>query len=246
MVPGVAAAPAGTRRARASRARPPPGAARRVVRWAARPDHCQAAMRLRQVPGTPTVPGTVCALEGAGYGRHVEHDPRSEWTSATSSARSRPGSRSSRAALRRHPRRHDAQLVHVGVARSADGARLPRPRHAHAREGSAAASSSRSTCCIAANATSRSRSPSPARRSRMGTPSSTPPASWSCCTPSRSCAARWRTSFTAGDHDLVVGEVTDFEGSGGEPLIFHRGAFGGLDEDALVPSGRVIGIAGGW
>ena len=41
--------------------------------------------------------------------------------------------------------------------------------------------------------------------------------------------------FTAGDHDLVVGEVVDFEGSGGEPLIFHRGAFGGLDEDALVP-----------
>ncbi len=52
--------------------------------------------------------------------------------------------------------------------------------------------------------------------------------------------------FTAGDHDLVVGEVFDFEGSGGEPLIFHRGAFGGLDEDALVPRGRVIGIAGGW
>jgi flavin reductase (DIM6/NTAB) family NADH-FMN oxidoreductase RutF len=50
----------------------------------------------------------------------------------------------------------------------------------------------------------------------------------------------------AGDHDLVIGEVIDFEGSGGEPLIFHRGAFGGLDEDALVPRGRVIGIAGGW
>jgi flavin reductase (DIM6/NTAB) family NADH-FMN oxidoreductase RutF len=50
----------------------------------------------------------------------------------------------------------------------------------------------------------------------------------------------------AGDHDLVVGEVVDFEGSGGEPLIFHRGAFGGLDEDALVPRGRVIGIAGSW
>ncbi len=50
----------------------------------------------------------------------------------------------------------------------------------------------------------------------------------------------------AGDHDLVVGEVVNFEGSGGEPLIFHRGAFGGLDEDALVPRGRVIGIAGGW
>jgi len=44
----------------------------------------------------------------------------------------------------------------------------------------------------------------------------------------------------AGDHDLVVGEVIDFEGSGGQPLIFHRGAFGGLDADALVPQGRVI------
>jgi flavin reductase (DIM6/NTAB) family NADH-FMN oxidoreductase RutF len=52
---------------------------------------------------------------------------------------------------------------------------------------------------------------------------------------------------TAGDHDLVVGEVVDFEGSGGEPLIFHRGAFGGLDADGLVPRGRVIGFAGsGW
>ena len=53
---------------------------------------------------------------------------------------------------------------------------------------------------------------------------------------------------TAGDHELVVGEVVDFEGSGGQPLIFHRGAFGGLDQDALVPEGRVIGIHGasGW
>jgi flavin reductase (DIM6/NTAB) family NADH-FMN oxidoreductase RutF len=51
----------------------------------------------------------------------------------------------------------------------------------------------------------------------------------------------------AGDHDLVVGEVVDFDGSGGEPLIFHRGAFGGLDADGLVPRGRVIGFAGsGW
>jgi flavin reductase (DIM6/NTAB) family NADH-FMN oxidoreductase RutF len=55
-----------------------------------------------------------------------------------------------------------------------------------------------------------------------------------------------RDVTSAGDHDLVIGEVIDFEGSGGEPLIFHRGAFGGLDEDALVPRGRVIGIAGGW
>ncbi len=52
----------------------------------------------------------------------------------------------------------------------------------------------------------------------------------------------------AGDHDLVIGEVVSFEGSGGEPLVFHRGKFGGLDEDAKVPSGRVIGIdnGSGW
>jgi flavin reductase (DIM6/NTAB) family NADH-FMN oxidoreductase RutF len=47
---------------------------------------------------------------------------------------------------------------------------------------------------------------------------------------------------TAGDHDLVIGEVVHYAGSGGEPLLFHRGAFGGLDEDALVPSGRTIGF----
>jgi flavin reductase (DIM6/NTAB) family NADH-FMN oxidoreductase RutF len=46
----------------------------------------------------------------------------------------------------------------------------------------------------------------------------------------------------AGDHDLVLGEVVHYAGSGGEPLIFHRGAFGGLDEDALVPAGRTIGF----
>jgi flavin reductase (DIM6/NTAB) family NADH-FMN oxidoreductase RutF len=51
---------------------------------------------------------------------------------------------------------------------------------------------------------------------------------------------------TAGDHDLVLGEVVHFESSPGEPLIFHRGAFGGLDEDALVPKGRVIGIGDAW
>jgi|GEM_PF-341109 len=50
---------------------------------------------------------------------------------------------------------------------------------------------------------------------------------------------------TAGDHELVIGEVVHFESSPGEPLIFHRGAFGGLDEDALVPRGRVIGISDG-
>lgn len=52
-------------------------------------------------------------------------------------------------------------------------------------------------------------------------------------------------THVAGDHELVIGEVVHFESSPGEPLIFHRGAFGGLDEDALVPKGRMIGIADG-
>jgi flavin reductase (DIM6/NTAB) family NADH-FMN oxidoreductase RutF len=49
----------------------------------------------------------------------------------------------------------------------------------------------------------------------------------------------------AGDHHLVIGEVASFEGSGGEPLVFHRGTFGGLDADARVPTGRVIGLDNG-
>jgi flavin reductase (DIM6/NTAB) family NADH-FMN oxidoreductase RutF len=36
-------------------------------------------------------------------------------------------------------------------------------------------------------------------------------------------------AVTAGDHDLVLGRVTRFEAGVGEPLVFHRGAFGALD-----------------
>ena len=43
----------------------------------------------------------------------------------------------------------------------------------------------------------------------------------------------------------MIGAVVSFEGSGGDPLIFHRGSFGGVDEDAKVPLGRVIGIGDG-
>lgn len=32
-----------------------------------------------------------------------------------------------------------------------------------------------------------------------------------------------------GDHDLAVGRVLDFQHVPGEPLVFHRGEFGGLD-----------------
>jgi flavin reductase (DIM6/NTAB) family NADH-FMN oxidoreductase RutF len=52
----------------------------------------------------------------------------------------------------------------------------------------------------------------------------------------------------AGDHDLVVGAVHDISHHGGEPLIFHRGRFGGLATDALVPPGHPIGMeeGAGW
>ena len=56
----------------------------------------------------------------------------------------------------------------------------------------------------------------------------------------RHALARLRCEVTdivrAGDHDLVIGEVASFEGSGGEPLVFHRGTFGGLDEEPACPA----------
>lgn len=52
----------------------------------------------------------------------------------------------------------------------------------------------------------------------------------------------------AGDHALVLGEVVSIAHGGGEPLIFHRGRFGGLELDALVPAGHPIAIdeGAGW
>jgi len=32
-----------------------------------------------------------------------------------------------------------------------------------------------------------------------------------------------------GDHELAIGHVLDFQYTPGEPLVFHRGEFGGLD-----------------
>jgi flavin reductase (DIM6/NTAB) family NADH-FMN oxidoreductase RutF len=40
-----------------------------------------------------------------------------------------------------------------------------------------------------------------------------------------------------GDHDLAVGRVLDFQHVPGEPLVFHRGQFGGLDH-ALAAMAR--------
>lgn len=52
----------------------------------------------------------------------------------------------------------------------------------------------------------------------------------------------------AGDHDLVLGRVVGFSHGGGEPLVFHRGKFGGLATDAVVPPGHPIGLeeGAGW
>jgi flavin reductase (DIM6/NTAB) family NADH-FMN oxidoreductase RutF len=41
----------------------------------------------------------------------------------------------------------------------------------------------------------------------------------------------------AGDHDLAIGRVRDFEATPGEPLVFHGGRFGGVAVDAEAPSG---------
>jgi flavin reductase (DIM6/NTAB) family NADH-FMN oxidoreductase RutF len=52
----------------------------------------------------------------------------------------------------------------------------------------------------------------------------------------------------AGDHDLVVGRVVGITHGGGEPLIFHRGRFGGLVTDAQAPAGHPIALieGAGW
>lgn len=52
----------------------------------------------------------------------------------------------------------------------------------------------------------------------------------------------------AGDHDLVIGLVVGISHGGGEPLLFHRGRFGGLVADSLVPDGHPIALeeGAGW
>lgn len=61
------------------------------------------------------------------------------------------------------------------------------------------------------------------------------------------CCAVVETIAT-GDHDLVLGEVMEIEHAGGEPLIFYRGRFGGMEMDALVPAGHPISLeeGAGW
>jgi flavin reductase (DIM6/NTAB) family NADH-FMN oxidoreductase RutF len=52
----------------------------------------------------------------------------------------------------------------------------------------------------------------------------------------------------AGDHDLVLARVVGITHDGGEPLVFHRGRFGGLATDALAPPGHPISLdeGAGW
>jgi flavin reductase (DIM6/NTAB) family NADH-FMN oxidoreductase RutF len=60
------------------------------------------------------------------------------------------------------------------------------------------------------------------------------------------CEVEWIEP--AGDHSLVLGEVISIAHGGGEPLVFHRGRFGGLELDSLVPAGHPIAIddGAGW
>ena len=55
-------------------------------------------------------------------------------------------------------------------------------------------------------------------------------------------------SIRAGDHDLVLGRVIGITHNGGEPLVFHRGRFGGMVVDATVPPGHPIAVeeGAGW
>ncbi len=57
-----------------------------------------------------------------------------------------------------------------------------------------------------------------------------------------------REIVPAGDHDLVLGDVVGLGHHGGDPLVFHRGRFGGLATDAIVPPGHPIALqeGAGW
>jgi flavin reductase (DIM6/NTAB) family NADH-FMN oxidoreductase RutF len=52
----------------------------------------------------------------------------------------------------------------------------------------------------------------------------------------------------AGDHELVLGLVVGITHGGGEPLVFYRGRFGGVNADAFVPPGHPIALyeGAGW
>jgi flavin reductase (DIM6/NTAB) family NADH-FMN oxidoreductase RutF len=54
--------------------------------------------------------------------------------------------------------------------------------------------------------------------------------------------------FSAGDHDLVLGRVAGITHKGGEPLVFHRGRFGGMVIDTVVPPSQTLAIeeGAGW
>lgn len=51
-----------------------------------------------------------------------------------------------------------------------------------------------------------------------------------------------------GDHDIIIGQVIDFQHRGGEPLLFYRGALGGFQPDTPMPANHPIGLeeGAGW
>ena len=52
-----------------------------------------------------------------------------------------------------------------------------------------------------------------------------------------------------GDHDLLIGRVVGIAHAGGDPLLFHRGRFGGMVIDATAPAGLPIALddeGAGW
>ncbi len=51
--------------------------------------------------------------------------------------------------------------------------------------------------------------------------------------------------LTAGDHDLIIGSVIDFQHGGGEVLVFHRGRLGGLKTDTVMAIDHPIGLEEG-
>lgn len=51
----------------------------------------------------------------------------------------------------------------------------------------------------------------------------------------------------AGDHDLVIGRVVGITHAGGEPLLFRRGRFGGMNVYAeSSPDLSTFDVGGGW
>jgi flavin reductase like protein len=60
--------------------------------------------------------------------------------------------------------------------------------------------------------------------------------------------AQFPLGHVARDREGFLPEVISITHGGGEPLVFHKGRFGGFEVDATVPAGHLIGIdeGSGW